>query len=106
MVGADLGLGADHDHVEVAQGLAQLIGLIELLDDLVAHLAQLRHRGLIHTVSNQNTHGNYLLLYYSLLWGCDEGSVGAGVLDGPHGVRWYLQRQDGCYGGIAAEIGG
>ncbi len=58
---ADLGLGADHHGVEVTQGSAQLVGLVELLDDLVTQLAQLRHRGLIHTVSNKNTHGNNLL---------------------------------------------
>ena len=56
VVGADLGLGADHHHVEITQGLAQLIRLVELLHHLVAHVAQLRHRGLVHTVSNQNTH--------------------------------------------------
>ena len=67
VVGADLGLGTDHHHVEITQRLAQLIGLIELLHDLVTHLTQLRHRGLIHTVSNQNTHGNTLLLKYVLL---------------------------------------
>ena len=71
MVGADLGLGADHRHVEVPQRLAQLIGLIELLHHLMAHLTQLRHCGLVHTVSNQNTHGNFLLYDYSLLsWDC------------------------------------
>ena len=58
---ADLGLGADHGHVEIPQGLAQLIGLIELLHYLMAMLPQLRHSGLIHTVSNQNTHRNNLL---------------------------------------------
>ena len=58
---ADLGLGADHGHVKPAQGLAQLIGLIELLHYLMALLPQLRHSGLIHTVSNQNTHRNNLL---------------------------------------------
>ena len=58
---ADLGLGADHGHVKPAQGLAQLIGLIELLHYLMAMLPQLRHSGLIHTVSNQNTHRNNLL---------------------------------------------
>ena len=67
VVGADLGLGADHHHVEITQGLAQLIRLVELLHHLVTHLAQLRHRGLVHTVSNQNTHGNILLCYYNLL---------------------------------------
>jgi hypothetical protein len=56
VVGADLGLGADDDDVEVAQGLAQLIRLIELLDDLVSGGAQRLHCGLVHTVGNQNTH--------------------------------------------------
>ena len=58
---ADLGLGADHSHVEIPQSRAQLIGLIELLHHLVALLPQLRHSGLVHTVSNQNTHSNNLL---------------------------------------------
>ena len=58
---ADLGLGADHGHVEIPQSSAQLIGLIELLHHLVALLPQLRHSGLVHTVSNQNTHRNNLL---------------------------------------------
>ena len=62
VVGADLGLGADHHRVEIPQGRAQLIRLVELLHHLVAHLAQLRHGGLVHTVSNQNTHSNILLL--------------------------------------------
>jgi hypothetical protein len=38
-------LGADDDYVEVAQGLAQLFGLIELLNNLVAVVAQLLHCG-------------------------------------------------------------
>ena len=42
MVGADLRLGADDDCVEVPQSLAQLIGLVELLNDLMALLAQLQ----------------------------------------------------------------
>ena len=58
---ADLGLGTDHGHVEIPQSSAQLIGLIELLHHLVALLPQLRHSGLVHTVSNQNTHRNNLL---------------------------------------------
>ena len=56
VVGADLGLGADDDRVELAQGCAQLIGLIELLNDLVPQLAQLRHCLLVHTISYENTH--------------------------------------------------
>ena len=56
VVGANLGLGADDHGIEITQGLAQLIRLVELLHHLVAHVAQLRHRGLVHTVSNQNTH--------------------------------------------------
>ena len=56
MIGAHLGLGA-HDHrVKVLQRGAQRIGLIELLDDLVAHLAQRGQRLLIHSVGNQNLH--------------------------------------------------
>ena len=64
VVGADLGLGADDHSVEILQGGAQLIGLIELLDHLVAHFTQLRHSGLIHTVGNQNTHNCNLLIIY------------------------------------------
>ena len=56
VVGADLGLGADDDCVKLTQGSAQLIRLIELLDDLVACLAQLRHGGLVHSISYENTH--------------------------------------------------
>ena len=56
VVGADLGLGADDGHIEITQGLAQLIRLVKLLHHLVTQLTQLRHCGLIHTVSNQNTH--------------------------------------------------
>ena len=58
---------ADDDHVEVTQGLAQLGGLVELLDDLVTLSLQLGHRGLIHTVSNKNTHDNFLLVNF-LKW--------------------------------------
>ena len=61
MVCADLRLRADDDCVEVPQSLAQLIGLIELLNDLMALLTQLRHCGLVHTVSNKNTHFSNLL---------------------------------------------
>ena len=67
VVGADLGLGADDHGVEILQGGAQLIGLIELLDHLVAHFTQLRHSGLIHTVGNQNTHNCNLLIEYFCL---------------------------------------
>ena len=67
VVGADLGLGADDHSVEILQGGAQLIGLIELLDHLVAHFTQLRHSGLIHTVGNQNTHNCNLLIEYFCL---------------------------------------
>ena len=56
VVGAHLRLGADDGNVEIAQSLAQLIRLVELLHHLVTQLAQLRHSGLVHTVSNQNTH--------------------------------------------------
>ncbi len=56
LCGADLGLGADDDNVEIAQRLAELGRLIELLYDLVALSLQLRHRGLIHPVGNKNTH--------------------------------------------------
>ena len=96
VVGADLGLGADHHHVEITQGLAQLIRLVELLHHLVTHLAQLRHRGLVHTVSNQNTHGNILLCYYNLLIFVGAGAPGTPPLHRPAG---------GCCPGVyAAEI--
>ena len=85
VVGADLGLGANHHHVEIAQGLAQLIRLVELLHHLVTHLAQLRHRGLVHTVSNQNTHGNILLYYYNLLIFAGAGRWGRPPLHRPAG---------------------
>ena len=62
MVGADLGLGADDDAVEIAQGLAQLVGLIELRNDLVALLLQLGHGLLVHTVGNEYSHVSNLLL--------------------------------------------
>ena len=52
---ADLGLGADHGHIKPAQGLAQLIGLIELLDDFISILAQLFHCASIHPIGNQNS---------------------------------------------------
>ena len=95
VVGADLSLGADHHHVEITQGLAQLIRLVELLHHLVAHLAQLRHRGLVHTVSNQNTHGNILLYYYNLLIFAGAGRWGrppcialpAGVFSGVYAAE-------------------
>ena len=67
VVGADLGLGADDDCIEIAQRGAELIRFIELLYDLVTHFTQLRHGGLIHTVGNKNTHGNNLLIKYVLL---------------------------------------
>ena len=56
VVGANLGLGADDDCVELAQGCAQLFGSIELLNDLMACFTQLRHGLLVHTVGNENTH--------------------------------------------------
>ena len=43
VVRADLGLRADDDRVKLAQRRAQLIRLIELLDDLMPQLAELRH---------------------------------------------------------------
>ena len=61
MIGANLGLGADHDGVEVLQRGAQLIGLVELLHDLMAHFPQGGHGLLVHTVGNQNTHDKSLL---------------------------------------------
>ena len=51
----DLGGGADDDGVKITQSGAQLIGLIELLNDLVTVLAQLCHCAGFHTVSNQNS---------------------------------------------------
>ena len=57
--GANLSLGANDDDVEIAQGLAEFGGLIELLNDFVTQLDQLGHGGLIHTVSNKNTHSKF-----------------------------------------------
>ena len=51
----DLGGAADDNHVEVPQGCAQLIGLIELLDDFISILAQLFHCASIHPIGNQNS---------------------------------------------------
>jgi len=56
VVGTDLGLGADDDGVELAQRSAQLIRLIELLDNFVTCFAQLRHSGLVHSIGNENAH--------------------------------------------------
>ena len=78
MVGANLGLGTDDDGVEILQGGAQLIRLIELLNDLVTHLTELRHGGLIHAVGNQNTHSFDLLIEIFLLGNtdCHTGDIG------------------------------
>ena len=57
MVGADLRSRADDHDVKVADGLAQLLGRVELL--FVALRAQGLQRGLIHSISNENTHGRF-----------------------------------------------
>ena len=62
LLGAQLGLGANDGDIKVAQGLAQLVGLVELLNELVTHRANLLDRALIHTVGNKNTHFNFLLV--------------------------------------------
>ena len=64
VVRANLGLGADDDCVKLTQGRAQLFGSIELLDDLVACLAQLRHGGLVHSISYENTHDKISLYLF------------------------------------------
>ena len=64
VIGADLGLGADDDCVKLTQGCAQFFGRIELLDDLVACLAQLRHGGLVHSISYENTHDKISLYLF------------------------------------------
>ena len=64
MVGTNLGLGADDSHIKLAQSRTELIGLIELLDDLMARLAQLCHCLLVHTVGNENTHDKISLSYF------------------------------------------
>ena len=64
VVRADLGLGADDDCVKLTQGRAQLFGSIELLDDLVACLTQLRHCGLVHSISYENTHDKISLYLF------------------------------------------
>ena len=51
----DLGGAADDDHVKIPQGRAQLVGLIELLHDLVSVLAQLFHCAGVHAVGYQNS---------------------------------------------------
>ena len=56
VVRADLGLRADDDRVKLAQRRAQLIRLVELLDDLMPQLAELRHGLLVHSIGNENTH--------------------------------------------------
>ena len=61
LLGAQLGLGANDGDIEVAQGLAKLVGLVELLNELVTHRANLLDRALIHTVGNKNTHNEILL---------------------------------------------
>ena len=64
VVRADLGLGADDDCVKLTQGRAQLFRGIELLDDLVACLTQLRHCGLVHSISYENTHDKISLYLF------------------------------------------
>ena len=56
VVRADLGLRADDDRVKLAQRRAQLIRLVELLDDLMPQLAELCHGLLVHSIGNENTH--------------------------------------------------
>ena len=56
VVGAHLGLGAHHGHVEVPKGFAQLVGLIKLLHHLVAFLPEGGHGGFVHTVGDKNPH--------------------------------------------------
>ena len=59
VIGAHLGGRADDHDVKVADGLAQLLGRVELLDHFVALRAQGLQRGLIHSISNENTHGRF-----------------------------------------------
>ena len=54
VVRADLGLRADDDRVKLAQRRAQLIRLVELLDDLMPQLAELCHGLLVHSIGNEN----------------------------------------------------
>ena len=61
LLGAQLGLGANDGDIKVAQGLTKLVGLVELLNELVTHRANLLDRALIHTVGNKNTHNEILL---------------------------------------------
>ena len=64
VVRANLGLGANDDCVKLTQGCAQFFRSIELLDDLVACLAQLRHCGLVHSISYENTHDKISLYLF------------------------------------------
>ena len=64
VVRADLGLGANDDCVKLTQGRAQFFRSIELLDDLVACLTQLRHCGLVHSISYENTHDKISLYLF------------------------------------------
>ena len=57
---ADLGFGTDDTGIELPQGLAQLFGGVELLNDLMAFAAEQLHGGLIHAVGNENTHKNQI----------------------------------------------
>ena len=59
VIGAHLGGRADDHDVKVADGLAQLLGRVELFDHFVALRAQGLQRGLIHSISNENTHGRF-----------------------------------------------
>ena len=65
MVGADLGGAAHHDRIEPAQGLAQLLGGIKLLNNLVAIGAQLRQSGFVHPICYQNFHISFSC-YFSI----------------------------------------
>ena len=62
----DLGLGADHYGVKVLQCLAQLVGLIKLFHDLVAHFPQFFLCGFIHSVCNENSHVSFTSVDWDL----------------------------------------
>ena len=77
VVFANFRLGADDDRVEIAQRRAQLLRLIKLLYYLMAHVAQLRHGGLIHSVGHQNTHGQSPFLLFIQLLSIPSSGEGA-----------------------------
>ena len=88
----DLGGTADNDHVKLTECCAQLIGLIELLNDFKTVCPQLSHGRSVHTVSNKNTHRYFLLIK----WKCSCFVVGGDAHIAPpfNGMLSYVVRAD------------